>query len=441
MKILMTMYQIQDYGGIINHVENLTQGFQEAGHTVDIVMLCPKHKAISVTSKRDDWQINPKGTGYRYNQARGWSGIPKVPYLDDARREQFRQQTLEYDAVIWHIPVPTLNKDNKGVTQWEELYHPRANHFGIIHDGNFPQLYPHLNHVKEFFKGLICVHEAAYYSTLKTGIDIPSTMIVNPFDLSEWQKDPEAYAPLDWKDRNGFVSVQVFKGWKRVDSLIRAIPRMQNNEKKIVGGAGIEYRYMTSYDKCKDKYKEQDGTRIWDNAIRFDMDYVGVIPTPTFYNYLKEAKLQIDPSWSKKYSQYGAHFNRTTVEAMICGAVPVATDLGMINSLVFQAGSNFFQLEHDSSFANYAHCIDYWLSHEARVQWRTIRENNMANIIPHFGLNKVIPAYENYIKHGESNHAFSRQTHLRYRSADYDSEAYVNLLQASNKNLQFFGIR
>ena len=266
-------------------------------------------------------------------------------------------------------------------------------------------------------------------------------MIVNPFDLSEWQKDPEAYAPLDWKDRNGFVSVQVFKGWKRVDSLIRAIPRMQNNEKKIVGGAGIEYRYMTSYDKCKDKYKEPDGTRIWDNAIRFDMDYVGVIPTPTFYNYLKEAKLQIDPSWSKKYSQYGAHFNRTTVEAMICGAVPVATDLGMINSLVFQAGSNFFQLEHDSSFANYAHCIDYWLSHDARVQWRTIRENNMANIIPHFGLNKVIPAYENYIKHGESNHAFSRQTHLRYRSADYDSEAYVNLLQASNKNLQFFGIR
>jgi len=441
MKILMTMYQIQDYGGIINHVENLTQGFQEAGHTVDIVMLCPQHKAISVTSKRDDWQINPKGTGYRYNQARGWSGIPKVPYLNKARREQFKEKTLEYDAVLWHIPVPTLNKANKGVTEWVDLYHPRAKHFGIIHDGNFPKLYPHLNHVKELFKGLICVHESAYYSTLKTGIDIPATMIVNPFDLTEWKKDPEAYAPLDWKDRSGFTAVQVFKGWKRVDSLIRAIPRMRNNEKKIVGGAGIEYRYMTSKDKCKEKYKEADGTRIWDLAIRFNMDYVGVIPTPQVYEYLKGSKLQIDPSWSKKYSQYGAHFNRTTVEAMICGAVPVATDLGMLNSFIFEAGSNFFELEHDSQFANYAHCIDYWLSHEARVQWRTIRENNMANIVPHFGLDKVIPAYEDLIRYGHFTHAFHRLVHLRYPRPDYDSEAYRNLLEDSDKNLQFFGVR
>ena len=44
MKILMTLYQIQDYGGIINHLENLTHGFKRNGDEVDVVMLCPKHK-------------------------------------------------------------------------------------------------------------------------------------------------------------------------------------------------------------------------------------------------------------------------------------------------------------------------------------------------------------------------------------------------------------
>ena len=91
MKILMTMYQIQDYGGIINHVENLTQGFREAGATVDIALLCPKKKIINVRSKRDDWQINPKGTGYRYNQARGWTGLPKIAYLNKISRARFRE--------------------------------------------------------------------------------------------------------------------------------------------------------------------------------------------------------------------------------------------------------------------------------------------------------------------------------------------------------------
>ena len=452
MKILMTMYQIQDYGGIINHVENLTQGFREAGATVDIALLCPKKKIINVRSKRDDWQINPKGTGYRYNQARGWTGLPKIPYLNKITRDRFREKTLDYDAVIWHIPVPTLNKDNKGVSEWVDLYHPRAKHFGIIHDGNFPNLYPHLHHIKDLFSGLICVHEAAYYSTMRTGIDIPTKLIVNPFDLTEWQKDPEAYAPLNWDERSGFASAQIFKGWKHVDQLIRAIPRMQNNEKKIGGGAGIEYRYMTSYDKCKDKYKEPDGTRIWDNAIRYNMDYVGVIPTPTFYQYMKAAKLQIDPSWSVKYSQFGAHFNRTTVEAMICGAVPVATDLGMNRSGIFIAGTNYLQLEYDSQPANYAHSIDYWLSPDARAQWLDIRINNMEDIIPNFGFEKVINNYMKFISEGDLDSGFdlvSRKnifhSHAGFGQFDENQNKIIDYEQKlkdnSKKNLLFFGIR
>jgi hypothetical protein len=42
MKILMTLFDIQDYGGIINHAENLAAGFVKLGHTVDFVKLCLK---------------------------------------------------------------------------------------------------------------------------------------------------------------------------------------------------------------------------------------------------------------------------------------------------------------------------------------------------------------------------------------------------------------
>ena len=44
MKFLMTMFQIQDYGGIINHAEYLAKGLKELGHEVDFTMLVPKNK-------------------------------------------------------------------------------------------------------------------------------------------------------------------------------------------------------------------------------------------------------------------------------------------------------------------------------------------------------------------------------------------------------------
>jgi hypothetical protein len=69
-----------------------------------------------------------------------------------------------------------------------------------------------------------------------------------------------------FETRAGFCAVQVFKAWKRVDTLIRAIPHLKTKEPKRVGGAGIEYRYMTSQEKCKPKYFDAAGDRIWDKS-------------------------------------------------------------------------------------------------------------------------------------------------------------------------------
>ena len=67
MKFLITFFQIQDYGGIINHTEYLTAGLKELGHTVDIAMLVPKHGVVRTSLPKDiedktKYSINPKGT-------------------------------------------------------------------------------------------------------------------------------------------------------------------------------------------------------------------------------------------------------------------------------------------------------------------------------------------------------------------------------------------
>ena len=427
----MTLYQIQDYGGIINHLENLTHGFRRNGDEVDVVMLCPKLKITNVKSKRTDWQVNPDGTGYQFNQARGWTGLPKVPYLNAAAREAFRTRCEEYDGVLWHIPVPTLNKENKGVSEWVELYNPRAKNFAIIHDGNFPKLYPHLNHIKDCFKGLICVHESAYNSAAT--IDLKRILIVNPFDLRAWRRNPEGFAPLGFNARNGFTSVQIFKAWKRVDELIRAIPLMNSTQQKRIGGAGIEYRYMTSEDKCKPKYYNEHGTKIWDEALKRGMLYLGTIPTSSVYAHLMQSKLQIDPSWSHKYAAYGAHFNRTTVEAMICGAVPMATDLGMIDSKIFKPDINYVQIPHDTTPNYYAALLDHCLSEDYKVQWETIRQNNL-ELIPRFDLQTVAGAYRYVIQWLD----FADRTTAQYSAEKGQLSDEVR--EASKKNLKFFGI-
>ena len=184
MKFLMTIFQIQDYGGIINHAEYLTKGLKELGHEVDFCMLVPK-SAVSnrapVRGRDGDYKSLEGGTGYKFHQARGWKGIPKIPYVSKQARELFKEKCSKYDAILWHIPVPTLNKDNTEITAWLDLYDHGSKNIAIIHDGNLPKLYPHLISVSDYFHAAVCVHESAYHSAKY--LDIPRKLILNPFKI------------------------------------------------------------------------------------------------------------------------------------------------------------------------------------------------------------------------------------------------------------------
>ena len=421
MKFLMTLFQIQDYGGIINHAEYLTKGLKELGHEVDFRILVPKSavsnkQLMRGRSNHEGYKSLEGGTGYMFHQARGWKGVPKVPYVSKQARQQFKEDCSKYDAVLWHIPVPTLNKDNAEIKEWLELYDHGSKNIAIIHDGNLPKLYPHLISVSKHFHAAVCVHESAYNSA--EYLNIPRKLILNPFDI-HGELGPE------FSKRDGLMAVQVFKAWKRVDTLIRAIPHVRPYADMFVGGAGIEYRYMTSKEKCKPQYFDAYGNRIWEVALKHGMQYLGVLENETVLDLLKKVKLQIDPSFSKKYSGYGAHFNRTTIEAMINGAVPMATDLGMKDSQIFKSGKNFIEISHTATPEEFGDIINDSLINKA--QWDTIRDNNIS-LLYKFDKRNVAQEYVDLV---------TQPTHFLEKGRP---ENNISFIESCNKNLKFFGL-
>ena len=372
MKILMTIFSIQDYGGIVPHVEHLAAGLRECGHSVDFVILLHQTGWARKSSVTGD-DFFTLGTGYPFSVSKGWREVPKYCYFEESERQKFKDFCSNFDAVLWHIPVPTMNTATQGHMEWEDIYAPAITHIAIIHDGNLPKLYPHILKVRGHFKALVCVHPSAYNSSAETGM--LRRLIVNPFDVQGWDtvKRPGFAA------RKGLVAVQVFKAWKRVDTLIRALPHLQQKDGVYVGGDGIERRYMTSEEKTKLQYfNPVTGDRIWDEAVAAGMQWKGYIPNDDVYELLLNARIQVDPSWSRRYAKYGSHFNRTTVEAMLCGAVPVATDLGMYENPFWKAGKNYVSAPFDATPTEFAGILDDAMTN--KKQWTAITEANREEV-------------------------------------------------------------
>ena len=161
------------------------------------------------------------------------------------------------------------------------------------------------------------------------------------------------------------------------------------------------------------------------------MHYAGVLPNEKVFSILKNARVQIDPSWSVKYSGFGSHFNRTTVEAIICGAVPMATDLGMITSSekvkhpFHSQGDkqNYIQIPHDSTPQEFADIVDDAVT--VKVRWLKLQENGK-QILPQLDKVNVAQKYIDFNNGG-------------YEKTD-KGEVDDLVFQKCNKNLQFFNI-
>lgn len=343
MKILVALHSVMDLGGIINHTEQLIGGLKDLGHTVHLKQFV---YAMTAHDQRRDGDFLVGPSGIPHHQGKGWNftRMQRVPYRGGANLSSAKQILSGYDIVIWTVPVPSKNKDNLGNHEWVQLYDlpVSVKQIAFVHDGNIRNGAPHILAIYEYLSGIACVHGCALNGA--DFIPVPRALILNP------QENP-VRDTLAWEYKKpGFVNMQTFKAWKHAHELIQAIaymPKKKDGELREVAGLGIEYQYMTSEDKCKEEYFHTTDSELWFSGMKFwDAAEVNGMVHHDYWNtsqvesWLTRARVLVDPSWSKKYSAIGGHWNRVVVDAMIHGVVPVATEMGMGTEL-FEEGIHY----------------------------------------------------------------------------------------------------
>lgn len=383
MKILIAFHEINNYGGIINNQEALHRGLLETGHEVRVVRLDWKDTIGPVrrTQRRIPQQ---KGVFTTFDQERGWNwpAANRFAYRGDRQIERWKLFASQFDAIIWQIPVPTKRRQNFGNSDWVKLYDLPASvrQVAYAHDAHIRRT-PWIYRILHQLKGVAFTNSAGFGSG--SVLPVPTSLIITPqADIQKRMND------TPWFDRAGFLSLQTFKGWKRVDELVRAIPHMRNSEPKQVAGGGLHYHYMTSPDKMKENYVgaiERDsmidpaniGIPIWEAAKRSGMTYHDYVSAERRDEILGRSKFLIDPSWSHAFAEHGEHYNRTVFESVIAGAVPIARNLGITSNEegmghLFRAGENYVMVPWDASPALFADIVDNAMAMSAENYRRMI---------------------------------------------------------------------
>lgn len=441
MKIALVLYPINDLGGIINHVENLAFGLRELGHEVSLHILYWQN-----TFKRgysDDALIKSpgwvRGAFCAVHQQLGWNAFPwkqKLSYKGPENLKKTKEILSKYDLVIWEVPVPSKSKANIGNFDWTSLYSSCNKNIAVLHDGNLFNI-PWIFGIRKFFKGIACVHECSF--NLGNNLDVPRSLILNPQDLTGIE---ELYTYP--KRTPGFLSLQVFKSWKHVDDLIRAIPYINPSLKKYVAGGGIEQRYMVSKNKTKEKYFckteydpdlstyfETSKVRIWERAVVYGMEYLGFISSFKRDLFLGNVRTLVDSSWSKNYNQHGSHFNRVIVDAIRMGAIPIAVNLGMSRDesgegLIFKPGKNYIMIPYGISPKEYGKIIEYG-SFLSDSEFKYFLENNY-EILRSFDRRKIA---QDFID-------LSNKKACGFLNKRFIGKANDSLRKASNDGIKFF---
>src|SRR4051812_30641673 len=102
MKILITFYELQDPGGIINNQEALFCGLKELGHDVDVRLLVWK-SSIQVNKGNRALAQQTSAMEMKYDQDVGWSwpANMRVPYKGKYNIQRWKTFASTYDLIIW----------------------------------------------------------------------------------------------------------------------------------------------------------------------------------------------------------------------------------------------------------------------------------------------------------------------------------------------------
>ena len=347
MKILINLYKILNYGGIGNYVENLTLGFQELGHSVELILIATTDREpYSKQHSKRPGNSPSVFKGMTVNPDTGWGGVKVWSYSSSSRVSKLKEYFKTFDCVIWALPVPSYTELPK-TPFWKDLYTSGVPQIAIIHDGNFRYLYPHLNLVAEHLEGVACVHGAAFGSAKL--FDGKYALIPNPHELLSIEDSPS------WDERkNMSVCAHMWKGWKHMHYAVAAAPFLKSS-KLILAGDGIERRYMTSPTKTPENYKG-----LWSAAMDSGKArWLDILPTKRLHEIYNKSRVMLDCSFSKNYNLLGSHFNRSVFESYNTGVVPLLIKENMVLPELFKEGETHFEVPSDCTPKELAKKMDF----------------------------------------------------------------------------------
>lgn len=350
MKILFTVFEMQDWGGIVQDLEWKARGLVEAGHTVDVIYLKnadmdPKMRGL--TTRDGSYESYFKGA--MVNTLAGYFGVPVVCYGSKSRMQKWYKRASKYDLIIWEIPGPSPAQTKDGTNRWQKLYDHDTPQIISAHDANYRDLYPFLVHLAPKVKGISCTNQAGYKAL--EWFPAPRAFVGAPHPVLDWTKQKA------WDDRKEqAVCAHVWKAWKHFEYVVKAIPKIKST-KMIMCGSGIEYHYMAG-TKRKEKYGD-----IWDRAIDAGMDYRGMLPTSDLFKLYRQSRVVVDMAWSKKFLKLGCHFNRSIIEGYNNGCVPIVVAENMVEDgfqlKMFKPGKTHFEIKADHKPKELAQLIDH----------------------------------------------------------------------------------
>lgn len=315
MRILITLFEIQDYGGIVSHVENLLKGFKRLGHEPDLVLLRDSDRDTYIKKADGPTGSYASESGGAVNTLHGWYGIPVIGYASPHRMREWQSHANKYDLIIHEIPAPKAD----GYEGWREIFNVTPVQIVAAHDAHFRDMYPHLVDVADKIKAITCTNQAGY--EVLSWCPIPRSFVGAP------------HIPLDWdhmatwgsRGRNASCA-HVWKAWKHMDKVVAAAPHLEKSTYLWMAGDGIEGRYMRSKEKCKPKYKG-----LWAAATALpNFDYYGLMPQDELFSHYMGTRVMVDMSYSRKFAALGNHFNRSTIEAYNTGMLPLCTNENML---------------------------------------------------------------------------------------------------------------
>lgn len=422
MKILVAMHVFNNFGGILNHNEDLIAGLKELGHDVTFAYLKttakPSYGDVLSSGLGEGYQLGA-GTGLPVHQGLGYIS-PYYSIKNDESIAKFVKDANKHDIVIWQSIFGFKQSATERDVRWKKMITDvKAKQIVVVHDGNLRKLYSWIHKFSEHFTGLACVHPAAMNQA--AFMEVPRNMILNPQDL-----DYDYDQPMFKKRTNTILAPQTFKRWKHVDDLVAAVPYIEG--KVLVAGDGMERAYMASEDKCKPEYyctKELDpeapedrlNKRIWQNALDRGMEYLGFITPDRRDEILNTSKFLLDPSWSLTY---GEHFNRSIVDAMRIGTVPIARNYGISDNergigTLFRPDVNYLMIPHDVKPKQFGDMVNGFFEIGSKKYMDIVFKN--LQDIKHFDRKKVAQQFIN-LAQGKKDSGFFEQAQKGRASVD-----------------------